>query len=91
MENIYKCDLTGEVCEGEGLKQIDVDVSENLRLRVIPLVPQGSNLNTGRAKFVQGIICKQAEHIVEAALQGLHGGSKKLAGDGKADKSKSKK
>ena len=69
----FVCDMTGKTCVGEGLRNVDVDINDKLRLRVTPLLSKGDN------RFEQGVVGPAAsEKIAEAlAVLGKKKGSSK--------------
>ena len=67
MATAYKCDLDGKLYEGTGTGQMEIDVSENCRLRVVPF-----GKNKGGA-FAQGVICPDQAAFIKDALQKAFG------------------
>lgn len=67
------CDLTGENVDGAGIKFVDVDIHDNLRVRVIPfrLVRKGI--------YAQGEFGPKGAHLVETAAATLQSESFKKA------------
>ena len=82
MENeVVKCDLTGSVVK-EGVKELDVDVSEGLRLRVTPLV------RIGDKRYGQGILSEAGAEKIRKALAGVKATRKPAQTAGGKDKTK---
>jgi len=65
MSDAIKCDLTGKLEEGAGVKNLDVVVSDNLMLRVTPMHKAGDK------KYVQGVLSSKGVHMIEAAVATL--------------------
>lgn len=65
MGKAFKCDLTGEMREGEGLTRIDVDITPTLRLEIIP------HNKIDESHFGQAVLSAEAAARITKQLQGL--------------------
>jgi len=72
MSKAVKCDLTGKVEDGDGKKQVVVNISERLRLLVTPQVSKD-----GGKTWQQGEVVEQGAHIISQALDAILGKAKK--------------
>jgi len=67
MGKAFKCDMTGQLQDGEGITSVDVKVSETLVLRVTPFAV------LDKQRMVQGTISKESAAKIEAAISELKG------------------
>lgn len=70
---MFSCDLTGDSGEGAGMKFVDVDIHDGLRVRVTPL----RRIREG--VFAQGEFGPKGVHLVEAAAATLQSPAYKKA------------
>lgn len=61
----YKCELDGKLYEGDGVGHIEVDISDNCLLRIVPF---GKDVRDGKS-IVQGKVCPEQAKIITDALQ----------------------
>ena len=62
MGSAYKCDVTGKLCEGNGVQRLDVDITPLVRLEIIP----HNKIND--RQFGQGTIAPDVGARISAAL-----------------------
>ncbi len=67
MSQAFKCDLTGELGEGSGIRQVDVEIKDGRMLRVMLFTKQGPG------KFVHGAIGPKAVDQITKAVQKAFG------------------
>ena len=65
MAKAFKCALSGEVADGEGIKHVDVPVGENVFLRVVPFLKRDKNT------IVQDEMGQKAADAIADLLKGL--------------------
>lgn len=63
MGTAYKCDVTGKMADGEGLKRIEVDISPAVRLVITP------HVKVAEKRFDQGTISPEVVARIEKALK----------------------
>jgi len=63
MASAYKCDLSGKLCEGEGLKRMDVQITPTLRLEIVP------HNKVSERQYGQGVLAPEAAARIEKALK----------------------
>ena len=65
MSKAYKCDMTGKVCAGEGVKNFILQLTPTCALLIHP------QEKVAEGKFGQGEISPEAKASIEKALQPL--------------------
>jgi hypothetical protein len=63
MGNAYKCDISGKLCEGEGIKNLNVDITPGVRLTIVP------HNKISEKQFGQGTISPEGAARIQKALQ----------------------
>jgi len=67
MGKAFECDMLKTVNKGVPLTQVDIPISDNLILRVIPMV------RVSKQKTVQGVLCEEAAEKIKAVVSKLAG------------------
>lgn len=63
MASAYKCDVSGKMFEGEGIKRIDVDIAPGMRLEIVP------HNKISEKQFGQGTISPEVAARISDALK----------------------
>jgi hypothetical protein len=70
MAEAIKCDLTGDLVEGAGVKVVDVDIAKGLRIRATLFVQKRPD------QWVEGVLSPEAAKKIEASVATLRKGAK---------------
>lgn len=64
-EEIIRCDMTGKTEDSAGVKSVAVEISEGLRLEVVPY------RKTVDGNYVQGVLSTEGVKLIKAAAEKL--------------------